>query len=659
MLRSSLLLILLGLCLISQAQDMVLGKVPETDLAMTTCDFEPDAAAMVLDDVGEMEIVVDRDSYVGRLTRHVRVKIFKEAGFDLADNRIFYYSAGGQRIENLVAYVHHANGNKAILSKSDFKEEKVNKNVSVIIFTFSGVKEGTVLEFRYQHIIPGLIQLKDWQFQRSIPVRRSSYTFKQPGNFSYTYEVRGANQVQGPAQTQYKDDLGSLTNLPFYQYQWVARDVPAMDDEPMAANIEDFRSAIRLQLTEYRSGNGVKEEVLSTWDKLRKELYDRDDFGKFYREKKFSKKAFEAFQNEHPGNSTADTLELAQKIYTFIQKNIAWNEETYFLADQKPDHTFSTKKGSTADINILLLALLRQNGILAYPVLCAERSNGTISTKYPMLHQFDRFIVLFENGGKTYFLDPFQNYQPFGYPNGTVIGTKGFVITDSDYKWVDIKTNSNADVLASEWTIFPDGRSILEIQGRYDGLNANIERLSWSKDSSGTHWQKRIQEKVAQAKIIGHSTNHLYDLTQSFNDRVKFELQDAVQITDSLMYIQPILYTNYTENPFKSEKRMLPIQLGYGSSEKQVVTINYPEGYEIAELPKSETYSVAGRSLNFKYSTAVPPNTNNKIQVFLEVKVNNPYIPISEYGNLRRMYEIMMERIPDQIILRKKAGIKP
>lgn len=101
---------------------------------------------------------------------------------------------------------------------------------------------------------------------------------------------------------------------------------------------------------------------------------------------------------------------------------------------------------------------------------------------------------------------------------------------------------------------------------------------------------------------------------------------------------------------------MLPVQLGYGSSEKQVITISYPEGYEIAELPKSETYSVAGRSLNFKYSASVPPNTKNKIQVFLEVKINNPFIPVTEYGNLRRMYEIMMERIPDQIILRKKAS---
>lgn len=286
MLRSSLLLVLSGWFFISNAQDLVLGRVPEADLAMNTCDFEPDAAAMVLDDVGEMEIIVDRDNYVGRLTRHVRIKIFKDAGFEHADNRIYFWSAGGERIENLMAYVHHANGNKAILSKSDFKEEKVSKKTSAYIFTFSGVKVGSILEFRYQHIIPGLFNLEDWKFQRGIPVRRSMFTFKQPGIFSYTYELRGAGKVQGPAQSQYKDDLGSFTDLPFYQYQWVAHDVPSMDEEPLAANIEDYRSAIRLQLTEYRSYNGVKQEVLSTWDKLRKELYDRDDFGKLYKEKR-------------------------------------------------------------------------------------------------------------------------------------------------------------------------------------------------------------------------------------------------------------------------------------------------------------------------------------------------------------------------------------
>src|SRR4051812_5300959 len=97
-----LLFILLPLfmaCPIVYAQTKVpgYGKIDKAELENRECDIDHAADAMVLFDVGEVYCNLNLQSTTGSvvrtsLSRHVRIKILTEKGFDRANIRIKYYS---------------------------------------------------------------------------------------------------------------------------------------------------------------------------------------------------------------------------------------------------------------------------------------------------------------------------------------------------------------------------------------------------------------------------------------------------------------------------------------------------------------------------------------------------------------------------------------
>ncbi len=77
------------------------GKVDKADLQLTTCDFDKDAEAMVLSDVGTYYLDFRGEQVYQEFQRHVRIKILKEKGLDRADIKIRYLH--GTNSENITS----------------------------------------------------------------------------------------------------------------------------------------------------------------------------------------------------------------------------------------------------------------------------------------------------------------------------------------------------------------------------------------------------------------------------------------------------------------------------------------------------------------------------------------------------------------------------
>lgn len=76
-----------------------------------------------------------------------------------------------------------------------------------------------------------------------------------------------------------------------------------------------------------------------------------------------------------------------------------------------PSTTLARRFGDCKDKTVLLIALLRQMGIEAYPALVST-SNGRKLDDYPFrLHAFDHVLTKVSLAGKTYWLDPTMTYQ--------------------------------------------------------------------------------------------------------------------------------------------------------------------------------------------------------------------------------------------------------
>ena len=61
-------------------------------------------------------------------------------------------------------------------------------------------------------------------------------------------------------------------------------------------------------------------------------------------------------------------------IYEYVKKNIAWNGYNGRYVPNGLRSVLDNKKGSAGEMNLLLVNLLRSNGIETYPVLVAGRA---------------------------------------------------------------------------------------------------------------------------------------------------------------------------------------------------------------------------------------------------------------------------------------------
>ena len=174
------------------------GKVEKADLEIKECDFDKKADALVLFDVGELYCDIS-NGVTMQLEKHVRIKILKDKGVDQADIKIRYHSYhNDEYINNLTAQTYNLDAAGNIVTtgveKKLIYDKAINQRYSQKVFTFPEAKAGSIIEYKYVDWMNGL-SVKNWYFQKSIPVKFSRYTMDFPNELIVTATQKGVLTV--------------------------------------------------------------------------------------------------------------------------------------------------------------------------------------------------------------------------------------------------------------------------------------------------------------------------------------------------------------------------------------------------------------------------------------------------------------------------------
>ena len=164
----------------TQVQEMKWGKVSPKEWALKQCNYDPQAAAVVLQSVGQITFVKDEPTAI---EKHVRIKILKKEGLKWANVTIPYYAKDRyELISNLKAHTINStpNGSQVIipLRTSDIFTQKQNKYYKVKKFALPSVKVGSIIEYKYYMKTHSLFNLEAWTFQNEIPTLYSRFKAK-------------------------------------------------------------------------------------------------------------------------------------------------------------------------------------------------------------------------------------------------------------------------------------------------------------------------------------------------------------------------------------------------------------------------------------------------------------------------------------------------
>ncbi|MTI30312.1 DUF3857 domain-containing protein [Cytophagales bacterium RKSG123] len=645
----------------AQNVKMKFGKIENSDLEIDVYPLDTGASAVILADVGKSHIQYNQTKGDFELVfeRHTRIKVLNKNGFKWADVEIPLYGRNSdkERVSGLKGYTYNLENGKVIKSKLDKKsvfDDLKNEYWSLKKFTMPNVREGSVIEYTYKVYSDFLFNLQSWYFQYEIPAIWSEYTAVVPEYFYYKKLGQGyismvlAEEDKKSESIVFSSKEGSNT-VDFLStvYHYATKDVPAFKSESYMTTSEDFISKMDFELASIKYPRDPIRQIMDTWETIIKELLEHEKFMIRLRRTNFLKAQMGAVLS---GANTPE--EKIEAIYTYVQQNIKWDEKNGMFTSQSLKDTFNKRVGNSADINLLLIAMLQEAGLEADPVILSTRNNGRVMQMYPIITKFNYVISKVSLDGKYFLLDATDPFRSIGMLPYNCLNGQGFVIKKGMEEWVDL-LNKEIFMESHQATLaFNDEMELTgKIQKMYKGFSANRKRISLSGGEE--KYQEELEEKYEGWELNELQFKNKGEIGKPFVEDMDVVIPSEGEMGDDIIYLDPMIAGDkLEENPFKSEKRTYPVDFGSPIRGQYILNLDLPDGYVVEDMPENANLALPENGGRFTYAISVKGKRLQLVSSFLIRKTL--FVP-EEYSSLKEFYNMYIAKCAEKIVLKKEG----
>ena len=472
------------------AQDKVnmkFGKPTKEEMQMTTYEAEPDAEAVVLCRLTDVEYSIQQTGYLVDYREKVRIKVLKPSGVRYAkvvipflkntpiDNRnssskkvlkvdatdnnsvssSFEEQAGAmttadldryseESVEDVKATAYNLQGSKvvkSVLKKGAFVETKIDDQHYQVEFTVPDVKEGTVIEYEYTLHSELFWLLHDWFAQCEIPVVFAKLDMNIPRYLLFNLEEHGVQRLITSCESgtmRFKlesDPLAAQTVVPSNHYISVGRNLKGMKQGNGVWSMQDNCAGITALLKHYSMRGAAVVDYTRTWEQIDEMVLKSDDLGKQLQEHS----PLAAELKEAKIEEIADMRQRAEAVAKLVLSKVEWNGR-YEMSPANTEETLKNGGGSNVDINMLLLQSLQDVGLNAAPVMLRMRNQGVLTMDYPSVQKYTTFIVGVVLPQGNLYLDASSADGHFNaLPELLQVEKARLVLKDKKCQWVKLK----------------------------------------------------------------------------------------------------------------------------------------------------------------------------------------------------------------------------
>ncbi|MEO9485805.1 MAG: DUF3857 domain-containing protein [Ekhidna sp.] len=614
------------------------GEIDEKFFSMTHCPFDSSAGAFVIEDYGFSSL---NAAYNLDFQYHGVIKILSKDELDRASIKIRH--SNDSRITKFKASTYNYEDGKVVessIKKSDAIIEKINDNTNSFNFNLPNVREGSIIEYTYSVTSGSLTSLKTWYFQSSIPAIKSQYEVMVPNYFQYERMLQGYHPLAKGEVTQKYSAINGQ-RVPFQHHNYIALNVPAFKTEPYITTTSDYISKIDFELKKYQFPNETEKVYLpKDYAALAKKMYESEYWHGNITKSKFTKDAVEVLKVT--SNSKAA---LAESIFYYVRDNFTENYDNKYPSLKK---VFSEKKGTGGDINMVLAAMLNEAGFDVNLVRISTRSHGKINPHVPIARQFNFTIVKVIVDESERLLDASDKNTPYEALPKYCLNGKGLVIAPTE-QWVALKP------FASNGTTYSGNFEVTE-EGILNG-NVTIRRMGYRawrfkddvEDDGIEDYKNSFYSNNETWNINNHELGELKEGYQ-LDEKIEAEIEDKVDDLGDVMYLNPIIVGQITDNPFKTEKRKYPVDYGAPFTNTYIMKFRLAKGLEVDELPQPKSIKLPNNSGKLLYSASF---MNGEITITNRIQISKSEFSSSEYAFLREFYALIVEKHGEQIVLRR------
>ena len=670
--KTNLLSVIITMCFlnISVAQDYRFGKVSKEELLQKEHPTDPSANAAVLYREVKTEFQYNQDSGWYMVTDYFeRVKIYNKEGFDWANAEINLYKGEGEdKLLGLRGNTYYLDENGKVqdekLRKDGIFEEETSKYLTQTKITMPAVREGAVIEYKYTINSPFIFNIDEFRFQEIIPIEKVNMVFKTPEYFIYKTHQRGWEPYKVDKFTRERSmsfrQLEPMDTRTFGKsiretitreikfkedtYTVDLENVPALKEEAFVGNLNNYTTALQFEMSYIDFPGSPLKTYATNWEDVSKSIYRVDLFGAELERKNYFEKDL---NNILQGVSSSE--EKIGRIFSYVLNKMTWNGYNGYYTNEGVRDAYKKGSGNAADINLMLVAMLRHANLEANPVLVSTKSHGI--PLFPTRNGFNYVIAGVELPQGTLLLDATNKDAEIGVLKSSIQNWKGRVVKkDGTSSWVSLSSMIPAvksTMIAAEIT--PDLMLTGKNQSRFTG-NYAFKYRSDFKSLNEDAQRKKIEKDLTPAELANLEFENLASPGAPVSLKYDFEAMDLVEDVAGKLYFSPMVFLATEETPFKTETRLYPIDFGYPIKDRYIVTISLPEGYNVESLPENVVYNLGENQGTYRYLIS---QAGNKLQLSVEFAINQSYIAAEDYGNLKKFFELLIAKENEKVVLSK------
>jgi hypothetical protein len=635
--------------------DTLISEVQPADFQPSSPVIDSNANVVVLRDSGSAELMGKFYGWRIKQIHYRRLLIRNKNGFGAAKIEISYdpeYNGTG-RLLFLHAYTCNLVGGKVVQTPVDTGEMFTEETSGGLIkekFSFPDIKEGSIIEYSYTIFSRSIYTFHSWNFQGIYPCLKSSYRMNFPEAFNYVVTTQGF--LKPSRKDEARDTAYGVGNLTIktkcHDIQWEMDDVPAFKKEPYISAPANYVAGLRFQLSQYPDLEKRKTvKVFDTWDVVNKELYKSKSFGGIMTTSShWLRKEMRTIVDD-----SVNAMDKARAVYAYVRDHFTnLGREAIPDEDQSLKDIFKSHKGSVAEINLLLTAMLREEGLTADAVILSTSDHGRIIPNYPVLENFNYVVVRLRIGDETYFLDAAEPRMGFGHlPVECYNGYARVVSEKPDSVYLDADSLSEFKFITLMLSNNDRGDSLT---GPYSAQQAyyvsqDIRDVIADKDEK-TYFEAERKSYPFAVELTDRRIDSLkqYDLPVTVHYSIGFPIGD-----DDRIYFNPMMGEGMKENLLSAAERHYPIEMPFKLDQLFVLRMEIPRGYEVEELPKPARVRLGDGDGSYEYLIQAD---DQAIEFRSRLVIKRTYYLADAYQPLRDFFAAVMKKQGEVVVFRKK-----
>lgn len=591
----------------------IFKKSPKAD------EFPEDNSIVLLN---EMERIVYPEGATEEKSE-VLIKVFNQAGIDAWKEYSVSYNGYSQRLIVDKAEVLKADGSKVQAETRDN------------YFVFTSLEPGDAIHMLYkiESYYSGKLAEHFWDkftFNYYYPIALTRYSLIVPKDKKFKYQM--INSDSKPEVSEFDD---------YKMYVWEQTNKPSIKQETYAPPLADI--AIALEISSIEDWN-----YIANW---------YSDLSESKAEANYEVK--ETVANLFKNKTGLTQLEKAKIIYDYIETNVSYSSVSFLQSSHVPkkaSSTLSTKLGDCKDLSTLFVSMAKEVGIDANLILVNTRNNGDSDMVLPSIN-FNHCIANATLDKKPYYIELTSQKLSFGALGNSLLHAKSLFIPKNNKTvstLLPIKESKRAaNNVWRESTLSFDNNALNVKRNTYkSGVFAENVRSAYA-DIGKEKQEKEILESLSSGftntvKLNNLSFGDLKTLNDTVTYTYSFSTKNVFTDVAGLKIFKMPWTDGYTAVDFVSaEERSYPFNVwkfNEAELEKEQITLIFPAGKTLAEVPKNVKLSCKGIEYSISYKVLA-----DRLIATREFKCSNTIVAPNNYTEFKEFFNKIAENDTKQI----------